>query len=102
MLGQVAALPFGPGLLSFSGPVVAPAATVGAPYSFDLAPYWLGGYAPLVWTVTGTLPAGLARAAGSSVISGTPTTAGTSALQATAEDSTHRTAASGAFSIVVT
>ena len=36
-----------------------------------------------------------------SVITGTPTTAGTSVLQASVEDSTHRTAASGNFSIVV-
>lgn len=102
LVGVVAAQPFGPARLAFAGPVVAPVATVGTPYTLDLAAFWTGGYPPLVFTVTGTLPAGLARAAGSGRITGTPTAAGTSVLQASVEDSSHRIAASGSFNLVVT
>jgi Domain of unknown function (DUF4082)/Putative Ig domain/Bacterial Ig-like domain (group 2) len=54
-----------------------PTATAGAAYTATLAA--TGGTPPYTWSIaTGTLPSGLALAAGTGVISGTPTTTGTS------------------------
>ncbi|BEP15805.1 hypothetical protein acdb102_41160 [Acidothermaceae bacterium B102] len=61
-----------------------PAGTIGFPYSATLLA--TGGAAPYAWTVlSGVLPPGLALSA-SGLISGTPTTAGTSALTVAAVD----------------
>src|SRR5215469_5664598 len=49
-----------------------PNGQVGRAYSFSLSAH--GGATPLTWSVTGgTLPAGLTLAAGSGLVSGTPT-----------------------------
>lgn len=56
-----------------------PTATVGAAYSQTLT---ATGTAPITWTVAGALPAGLSRSG--ATISGTPTTAGTWQITATA------------------
>ncbi len=57
--------------------------TVGAAYSQSLAA--TGGYSPYIWSVTGSLPAGLTLSG--SVISGTPTAAGITSLTLNATDS---------------
>ncbi|SER68271.1 Serine protease, subtilisin family [Lentzea xinjiangensis] len=61
--------------------------TVGSPVSLQLAA--TGGTAPYTWSVTG-LPAGLSASA-SGTISGTPTTAGTHTVVATATDAAGKT-----------
>jgi hypothetical protein len=62
-----------------------------------------GGTAPITWSVTGTLPAGLSLNANTGAITGTPTTAGTSSFTVKATDSTTPTAqtATQALSITV-
>lgn len=67
-----------------------PNGTVGTAYSSTLAQ--LGGSAPLTWSVSsGTLPAGLALNSSTGVISGTPSSAGTSSFTVTLTDSTGAT-----------
>ncbi|HLI63990.1 MAG TPA: Ig domain-containing protein, partial [Terriglobales bacterium] len=62
-----------------------PAGTVGTAYSYSMSAS--GGTAPYVWSVTaGTLPAGL-KLSSQGVISGTPTTAGTSSFTVKVMDS---------------
>jgi len=62
-----------------------PNATVNIAYSQTLSPY--GGKAPYTWSITsGTLPAGLTLSV-DGVISGTPTTAGTSNFTIQVSDS---------------
>lgn len=62
-----------------------PNATVNTAYSQTLRPY--GGKAPYIWSITsGTLPAGLTLSS-DGVISGTPTTAGTSNFNIQVSDS---------------
>ncbi len=59
-----------------SAPCALPGGTVGDGYSYTLS-FSIGDPAvPVVWTITGNLPPGLAMAA-NGTISGTPTTAGT-------------------------
>jgi hypothetical protein len=69
----------------FAAPAVTtttlPAAVVGIPYSAALG---ATGQPPLLWSVTGTLPAGLTHQAG--VISGTPTVAGSASIAAVVSD----------------
>jgi YVTN family beta-propeller protein len=68
-----------------------PSGVVGAAYSQTLAAS--GGVTPYSWSVsTGTLPAGLSLAASTGKISGTPTTAGTSAFTVKVTDSASGTA----------
>lgn len=80
-------------------PSTLPGATVGTAYSQTLTAS--GGQAPYNWTLTaGTLPAGVTLGAATGVISGTPTTSGTSNFTVTATDSTQATG-QAALSIVV-
>lgn len=68
-----------------------PDGTVGTAYSTTLASN--GGTPPVTWAVTtGTLPASLSLNSTTGVISGTPTTAGTSAFSVTAMDHLNQTA----------
>jgi hypothetical protein len=61
-----------------------PSATVGAAYSQTLAIN--GGTQPISWSVTGGLPPGISFDTGKGIISGTPTTSGTSNISVTAQD----------------
>jgi len=78
-----------------------PAATVNSAYSQTLAV--VGGTATYTWAVTvGALPAGLTLDGATGVISGTPTTAGTSSFTITVTDSSIPAATdSQVFSLVV-
>ena len=68
-----------------------PAGTVGSAYSATLAAS--GGTAPYTWSITtGSLPAGLTLAPASGLISGTPTTAGTSGFTVQVKDANNQTA----------
>ncbi len=68
-----------------------PAATVGSAYSQILAA--TGGATPYTWSLaSGTLPAGLSLNGTTGVISGTPTTAGTSSFTVRVTDSAAATA----------
>lgn len=68
-----------------------PVGTVGVAYSFALNAK--GGVAPYAWQVTsGTLPAGLQLHAGTGVISGTPTGAGTQSVGVAVHDAAQRSA----------
>ncbi len=63
-----------------------PSGTLNGPYSATLSA--TGGIPPYTWSIiTGSLPAGLTLNAGSGVISGTPTTAGTSNFTVQVSDS---------------
>ncbi len=75
------------------------AATVGTAYSFT--PTTAGGSGTKTFALTGTLPPGLAFATTTGAITGTPTTAGTTAgLNITVTDTTG-SASLGTFSLVV-
>ena len=76
-----------------------PAGTVGIAYSTSLSAS--GGTTPYSFSVTsGSLPAGLTLTAGSGVISGTPTAAGTSVFTGQVEDASGAKA-SASFSITI-
>jgi large repetitive protein len=62
-----------------------PAANVGVPYTATLTA--TGGTAPLTWSLNGSLPAGLTFNSKTGVITGTPTTAGSSNVTAQIVDS---------------
>jgi hypothetical protein len=68
------------------GPPTLPPATVGVAYSAQLSAS--GGVPPYTYAVTsGSLPAGLTLDPNSGILSGTPTTFGTSTFVVTATDS---------------
>ena len=75
---------------------------VGTAYSANLVAN--GGTSPYTWSITsGSLPAGLSLAAGSGVITGTPTASGTFSFTATVSDSSNPVQTqSAAVSITVT
>ena len=80
-------------------PPVAQTSTVGVAIT-SLTVSATGGTTPYTWSATG-LPAGLSIASGSGVVSGTPTTAGTSSVTVSAKDSTGRTSAGTTFAWTV-
>ncbi len=83
--------------LSVSG--APPSGTVGAAYTAALSA--TGGVAPYTWTVlSGSLPAGLTLNPATGVIAGTPTTQGSFAFAAQAQDATG-TKASASFTILI-
>jgi hypothetical protein len=64
---------------SFSGSIASPSFAVGTPYSLDLSTYFVGGLGPFSYGLaSGTLPTGLALNSQSGLVSGTPTSIGTS------------------------
>jgi hypothetical protein len=76
-----------------------PSGTVGVAYSTPLSA--TGGTTPYSWSIiSGSLPAGLAISASTGVISGTPTTQGTSDFAAQVEDASG-TKAVASFSITI-
>jgi mono/diheme cytochrome c family protein len=88
-----------PGTLTVTTASPLPAATVGTPYSLDLAAS--GGTAPYTWALaagSAALPAGLTLSAGT--IAGTPTTAGTVNVNIQVTDAAAGSATK-AFSITV-
>jgi hypothetical protein len=89
--------------ISFSGTIPTLNGTEGSAFSEDLSSYFSGTETPFAYTVqSGTLPAGLTLNSGTGVISGTPTTAGTSSgIVVRGTDATPDTADSNSFSIVI-
>jgi hypothetical protein len=87
--------------VAFSGTVANQTATVGVPFSLDLASYFGGSLTPFTYsTQAGSLGSGLSRTG--SVISGTPSGAATlSGLQIRATDTGSNTADTNAFSITI-
>jgi hypothetical protein len=88
--------------IAFSGTIATQNATIGVPFSFDMASYFSGSLTPFTYSqIAGTLPAGLSLAG--SVISGTPSgSPGTSSgLQFEGEDTGTNTDQTNAFDIVV-
>ena len=87
--------------VAFAGPIPAQAATVGVPFSLDLADYFIGTRLPFTYSLTGTLTgSGLSRTG--SVISGTPSSAATlAALVGHATDADGATADTNTFTITV-
>jgi len=76
-----------------------PNGTAGTTYSQTLAA--TGGLTPYTWSISsGTLPAGLSLAASTGVISGTPTTAGTSSFTVRVQDAA-ATTATKTFSLTI-
>ena len=68
-----------------------PSGVVGTPYSVTLTA--AGGTTPYTWSISaGSLPAGLTLNASTGVVSGTPTTAGTSSFTAKVTDAQSKTA----------
>lgn len=90
-----------PADIAFTGTVPNQNATVGTPFSLDLSSYFSGGQTPFTYsTFAGTLPAGLTRTG--AVISGTPTTPGTSSgIVIRGTDTGSHTANTNSFSITV-
>ena len=78
-----------------------PSGSVGTAYSTTLAA--TGGVTPYSWSVSsGSLPAGLSLASSTGIISGTPTTAGTSNFTITVSDAeTPADTASASLSIII-
>ena len=90
--------------IAFTGTVPTLNGTEDAAFSESLASYFSGTETPFAYTVqSGTLPAGLTLNSSTGVISGTPTTVGTSSgIVVRGTDATPDTADSNSFSIVIT
>ena len=105
VVGTVVASPLGPQGITFAGTVPAQTATVGQPFSLDLAAYF-GEYYPVLAfaLVAGSLAgSGLALSASTGVISGTPTGAVVLAgLTVAATDATDLSAQTNPFTVTVT
>lgn len=101
--GDAAPTSAGATSVSFSGTIPTQNATEGTPFSVDLSGYFSGTETPFVYSVqSGTLPTGLTLNSSTGVISGTPTTAGTtSGIVIRATDGNLDTADSNSFSIDV-
>jgi hypothetical protein len=92
--------------VSFAGTIPALNGTVGTSFAAQsptIASYFSGTLTPFAYTLqSGTLPAGLTLNSSTGVISGTPTTAGTTTgLVIRATDASSNTANSNSFSIVI-
>jgi Putative Ig domain len=89
--------------IAFSGTVPTLNGTVGTSFSQDIGAYFDGTETPFAFTLqAGTLPAGLSLNSSTGVISGTPTTAGTSSgLVVRGTDATPDTDDTNSFSIVI-
>lgn len=89
--------------IAFSGTIPTLNGTEGSAFSQNLSSYFSGTETPFAYTVqSGTLPAGLTLNSSTGVISGTPTTAGTSSgIVIRGTDATPDTADSNSFSIVI-
>ena len=71
------------GAITINPPTI-PAGTAGAPYSQTFTQ--TGGIAPITWSVTGTLPTGLALNPSTGVLAGTPTQHGSFPITVSATD----------------
>ena len=76
----------GGGVLTITTPAILPGGTVNQPYSETLTAS--GGVTPYVWSITsGELPPGLVLETSTGVITGAPTTAGSTSFTVSVEDS---------------
>ena len=88
--------------LSITTPSTGLNAVAGTPFSLYYVPWTTGGRTPYTFSNTGTLPAGITLTNSTSgIISGTPTTVGTSTFTTTVTDSNSATATTNSYSIVV-
>ena len=89
--------------IAFAGTIPTLNGTEGSAFSEDVSSYFSGSETPFAYTVqSGTLPTGLSLSSSTGVISGTPTTAGTSSgIVIRGTDATPYTADSNSFSIVI-
>lgn len=76
-----------------------PGGTVSVPYNATMGA--AGGTPPYSWSVVGVLPAGLSLNGSTGLISGTPTTAGTSPVQVEVQDSASHTVVSRPLTLQV-
>ncbi len=77
-----------------------PGGTVSVPYNAAMGA--AGGTPPYSWSVVGVLPAGLSLNGSTGLISGTPTTMGTSPVQVQVQDSASHTVVSHPFPVSIT
>jgi uncharacterized repeat protein (TIGR01451 family) len=78
-----------------------PAGEAGAPYSTQLVV--TGGTSPFVWSIaTGTLPPGVTLAAGTGLLSGTPTAAGSYPFTVRVTDASSQTATQALTAVIAT
>lgn len=86
--------------MAFSGPIPNQTLTVGSPFTLDLTPFFVDGFAPRAYALSVALPAGLALDSATGVLSGTPSGAfSLVGVTATCTDSTGVPVASGLFNL---
>lgn len=91
-----------PGKVVFSGPVPTRNGVVGTAASFANAGFFASAFTLAYTLQAGTLPAGLTLSSSTGIISGTPTTAGTSSgIVIRATDTNSNVADTNAYSIVI-